>query len=87
MYVINRDGKMSYADIMVGVSDGMTIEASWVVRLIGHDGLRKIVVGEEPFETEPNDGQIMYCLAKYLTADFAVVEKIYKLDNHDLPFE
>lgn len=85
MTLISRDGiKTSTNKVEIG--EHTELQESYVVRLIGHDGLRKIVIEEEPFNTEPNDGQIMYCLAKHPTADFAVVEKIYKLDKNDLPF-
>jgi hypothetical protein len=87
---INRNGeRINMVGEPIQIEDNAVLKKSWVVRLIATHptpyGMKKVVIGEEPFENEPSDKQIMWCLAKYTHAEFAVKEQIFKLDS-DLPF-
>jgi hypothetical protein len=88
---INREGKIINMDgEVVQIGDTTNIKKSWVIRMIATRatpyGMKKEVIGEEPFDSEPTEQQIMWCLAKYTHAEFAVKEEIYKLVDDGLPF-
>lgn len=84
--LLNRNGQVVNQEA-VSVSDTATIKTVHVVRLIKDDGFRKIVVAEEKYDKPVTMTQLLYCLAKYPAASFAVKEKIYVLeDDFGLPF-
>lgn len=83
---LNREGKETYPEV-IEVSDTAAVKTVHVVRLIKDDGLRKTVIAEEKFDKPVSKQQLLYCLAKYPAASFAVKEKTYVLeDNFGLPF-
>lgn len=83
---LDRNGQVIHLNEFE-VSDTATIKTVYVVRLIKDEGIRKTVVGEEKFGKPVSKMQLLYCLAKYPQASFAVKEKIFVLeDTFGLPF-
>ncbi len=83
--LLNRNGQVVNQEA-VNVSDTATIKTVHVVRLIKDDGFRKMVIAEEKFDKPITKQQLLYCLAKYPQASFAVKEKTYVLTDIELPF-
>lgn len=83
---LDRNGHEVHQAV-VSVSDTATVKTVYVVRLIKDDGIRKTVIAEEKYDKPITKQQLLYCLAKYPAASFAVKEKIYVLeDDFGLPF-
>ena len=82
---LDRNGQVVNQEA-VNVSDTATIKTVHVVRLIKDEGYRKTVIAEEKFDKPISKQQLLYCLAKYPQASFAVKEKTYILADIELPF-
>lgn len=82
---LDRNGQEVHQAV-VNVSDTATIKTVHVVRLIRDEGYRKTVIAEEKYDKPISKQQLLYCLAKYPQATFAVKEKTYVLADDELPF-
>ena len=82
---LDRNGQVVSQEA-VNISDTATIKTVHVVRLIRDEGYRKTVIAEEKYNKPISKQQLLYCLAKYPQASFAVKEETYILSDDELPF-
>ena len=81
--LLDRNGQEVHQAV-VNVSDTATIKTVHVVRLIKDEGYRKTVIAEEKYDKPISKQQLLYCLAKYPQATFAVKEETYILSDDEL---
>ena len=80
---LDRNGQVVSQEA-VNISDTATIKTVHVVRLIRDEGYRKTVIAEEKYNKPISKQQLLYCLAKYPQASFAVKEETYILSDDEL---
>lgn len=79
---LDRNGQVVSQEA-VNISDTATIKTVHVVRLIRDEGYRKTVIAEEKYDKPISKQQLLYCLAKYPQASFAVKEETYILSDDE----